>query len=471
MKLKPEEVQFDSASWGDPNGRLFHWDGNLYRAISHEMTPFYRKILQDRWMSRLFEMGLIETEIAPLSLEGYGLILKHRKIPFVSYGFEWCGAMLKDAALFTINFSLELAKMGLELQDANPWNILFEGSLPRFVDFCSIIPASDSQKWRPAAEFIKCFLNPLQLIAWGFEDRARTLMSDHTRWGVRTDEMLQIVDSPQNPKLQAHNIIKKLLRPRTRTAALHYLRQRVEQVRLKLQAHNIIKKLLRPRARTAVLYDLRRRVERVKIPIHKTAWSGYYNGFAELKPEQWTPKQNNVFELLSTLRPRSVLDIGSNKGWYSQLAARQGSQVIAFDTDETCITNLYRQTLNDGLPILPLAMNFCHPSPPYGPNREYPAATTRLRCEMVLALALVHHLVFKQALKFDEIVTSLGEFSEKWLLVEFVPREDRYVQEWYSAEFDWYNLENFIAALSNVFRKVDILESNRPPRKLLLCEK
>ncbi len=83
----------------------------------------------------------------------------------------------------------------------------------------------------------------------------------------------------------------------------------------------------------------------------------------------------------------------------------------------------------------------------------------------------MHHLVFRQKQKFEQIVSRLSDFTGKWLLVEFIPKEDKYVSEWYNDAFSWYTPENFSEELKKHFRKVDKLPSNPEPRMMFLCER
>lgn len=48
--------------------------------------------------------------------------------------------MLKDAALLHIDLFIRLGRHGLVFKDWHPYNILFKGTNPVFVDFGSIIP-------------------------------------------------------------------------------------------------------------------------------------------------------------------------------------------------------------------------------------------------------------------------------------------------------------------------------------------
>ena len=101
-------------------------------------------------------------------------------------------------------------------------------------------------------------------------------------------------------------------------------------------------------------------------------------------------------------------------------------------------------------------------------------AADRLSCELVMALAVTHHLVFKLGLNFELIAEAMDAFSERWLIVEFVPADDLYVSEWIQknpSKADWYNLENFLEGLRQYFQVRCVTESYPTPRQLVLCEK
>jgi hypothetical protein len=123
------------------------------------------------------------------------------------------------------------------------------------------------------------------------------------------------------------------------------------------------------------------------------------------------------------------------------------------------------------LPILPLVMDVCAPTPAHGLAAAYPAAGERLQADLILALALTHHLVFKRRLSFATIAQQLSVFSKRCLVTEFVPAEDEHVRRWTSAEFSWYRLEGFLDALRPLYRKIEILESSPAPRVLVACER
>ena len=437
--LKADQVRFEPASFVDPAGRVFYHEGGVYRGIAGDAVGPTRRVLESVTRAGLFEHELIETEIAPLEVEGFELVLRHRRIPFVSYALEWCGPMLKAAALATLDLSLRLEDLGLELKDAHPWNMLFDAARPQFIDFCSIVSAPPDGDWRARHEFELRFLRPLELIARGGGAEARRGFANGPEWGVSERTLADHLSS------------------------LERLARRLSPRRCRLRAS---------RRRRRTLEALREEVERIDFPLPATAWSKYHQSYEKLSDESgWNDKLRVPVELIRQLRPATLLDIACNTGWFSRHAVRAGSRVVAFDIDETCVSQLYLETARHGEPILPLLMDFTRPSPLHGCKLHYPAAPDRLRCEMTLALAVVHHLVFKQGLRFEPIADHLAAYTSRRLLVEFVPREDRYVSQWYNDSFDWYHAEGFKAALASHFKTMGTFPSAPEPRIFLLCEK
>src|SRR4051812_40021785 len=92
-------------------GKMFVSDHDIIRQITPESSDFYRDLFQTHVVSHLVERGfLVESELIPDQRDNR-LLVRHRKLPFVSYGHEWCSAMLRDAALFLLDLCAELARL------------------------------------------------------------------------------------------------------------------------------------------------------------------------------------------------------------------------------------------------------------------------------------------------------------------------------------------------------------------------
>ena len=68
---------------------------------------------------------------------------------------------------------------------------------------------------------------------------------------------------------------------------------------------------------------------------------------------------------------------------------------------------------------------------------------------------MIHHLVFSQQLTFDEIINQLALFSDRYMIIEFIDINDKYIDYFIKKDFDWYNIDNFVKALKERFEIID----------------
>ena len=118
-------------------------------------------------------------------------------------------------------------------------------------------------------------------------------------------------------------------------------------------------------------------------------------------------------------------------------------------------------------------MDILNPTPAFGwCRRQFPPADERLRAELVLALALIHHLIFTNWQNFERVIESIKSFQKKWAIYEFIEMEDKMVQKIRrdsKVSYSWYTLENFLVILNNHYSKVELLPKISSTRNLLLC--
>src|SRR5262245_54280963 len=164
VQIPSSEIRWISESFIDPSGRVFEWRGDIYRMIRSSYTPFWQSLFDKGIVQELVgEQLIVNSELTEYKLNAHELVIRHQKIPVASYCFEWSPSMLKEAALLTLELCIRLAEKELTLQDAHPWNILFDGHNPVFIDLGSIIPARQDIIWAPYQQFCNFFLFPLYL--------------------------------------------------------------------------------------------------------------------------------------------------------------------------------------------------------------------------------------------------------------------------------------------------------------------
>lgn len=486
VSLEYNEIRWHPSSYLDSSGRLFWYKGELYRAISSERAKLYRQLFDDNTIKKLIDKHLlIESEVSNLELEEYEIVIKHRALPFISYSYEWCAEMLRDAALLIIDLEVELLKYDLTLHDAHSRNVLFDSHRPIFVDLGSIIPVNQNfWQWFSHDEFNWSLIYPLQLMASGFDREARLFLYDIDNGVKRTDLQAYITKNNWVLKRELQLKISDSLRfgPKINEMPNHiisFINSRLSRTMLQLKGKKFeIPEPVQPKIATCdrksrmdSMLKLRKLAENIKISKKQERCSNSNSPASFTPSPNWSEKDRLVYELILAKHPRTLLDIGCKSGWYSRLAATLGSKVVAIDKNESCISQIYLDAKRTTLPVLPLILDFQNPSPGFGVcNKEFPPAGQRLRCDMVLFLDLIHKVVFNDLLKFEQIIDSCSMFSNEWLLLEYIPSEDMNQRNEYSEKFPWYSVKNLMAVIIRQFPTITAY-TYPDHRILLLCKK
>jgi hypothetical protein len=145
------------------------------------------------------------------------------------------------------------------------------------------------------------------------------------------------------------------------------------------------------------------------------------------------------------------------------LASEKSGYVLAMDADAYCIENLYADLKKNNKnnthaersrSILPLNMNLSNPSPGLGwANNERSTIAQRGKADMLLALALLHHLRIGNNAPFKMIAEYFSSLASN-LIIEFIPKEDSNVKLMMAGRennFNDYTEENFISAFEIYF--------------------
>lgn len=464
----------------DGHADVFRYDDKILRAIYPAHEAFYATLVAHPIVGELIDAGmLVPVAKSAIRLDDYPLVLEHPALPFVTFPYEWTPSMFKAAAKCVLELNLRLIPHGYCTQDGHLWNILFSGVTPQFIDFTSIVKLPENGKWSGADNFVDACMSALKLMAKGFPTTAHSLLRDvksYPEHALANSVFINTNRFGGHPKLIADVYKVGELISHFASKALNRIRTR-GRARIKGTIEHI-----------QSLIDT---VERMDVRPPKKMWSYYYatstdypayNGkLEELQNTALsTPKHVAFDQILTRLKPASVLDIGCNRGVYSQLAALKGARVVGIDSDELALDEMFRDSAALGSEVIALFVNVTAPAEPITfKSRPFPTVEERLRSDLVLCFALIHHLAMKPPyLKFPQIASILASFTGKHLIVEYVPFEDKYVQEavnkrpaGFGDQFTWYTLEDFLAALSPYFDSIETFESHPAPRKLLLCRK
>src|SRR3954452_15644969 len=333
-----QSAGLEPGSFRDPESRVFYAGDGVYRALSADGLADFEALRQT---GLLEDPRIVATERVQdggvdrsLLVHEPAAVLKHERIPFVSYPYEWTFSMLKDAALLQLDLLLAALERDLVLKDSTPYNVQFKGARPVFVDVGSFERLREGEPWIAYRQFCMLYLYPLLLQAvkdvpfhpWmrGSIDgitpaQMRGLMSfrDRFRRGLTTNVFL-------HARLEQRYADK----PR--------------ETKQEVKRAGMGKQLILANVR-----KMRKLVSRLEWDPPEGVWVAYgeRNSYTDDDAKR---KDDFVREVATSQRWNLVWDIGCNNGRYSRLPAGAPRHVVAVDADQGPVELLYRELRDSG---------------------------------------------------------------------------------------------------------------------------
>ena len=172
------------------------------------------------------------------------------------------------------------------------------------------------------------------------------------------------------------------------------------------------------RAFSGLIDSLESAVKGLRSSPLKTEWTDYYDGDS-YSQTAFNHKIELATGFLNEIRPTSVWDLGSNTGEFGRLAGNLGIQTIAFDQDQASVEQSYKTSVDrNETNVLPLVLDLLNPSPKIGwANSERMDLIDRGTPDMLMALALIHHLAIAQNLPLGMIADFFRKMCQ-WAVVD-----------------------------------------------------
>jgi SAM-dependent methyltransferase len=406
----------------DPAGAVLRINGRILRVVRPEFVGEIEAFLQTRTAGEAVESGrLVGSKrlfsSAILNLDQEEAVFEHESIPFPSYPYEWPAEMLHAAGVLTLNLALAALEEGFGLKDATPYNVLFRGPRPVFVDVLSFErrDARDAT-WRAYAQFVRTFVLPLLAnrdLEWPLQ---QTLSGQ--RDGLEPEAIYRAAGPLRRltrPYLEVATLPTWLAAKKREDATLYHPKPAASPE----QARYILENLLK---------GCRKQLDAARPRSGAdSTWSEYLESKSLYSPQQLAEKEAFVRDALDLARPATVLDVGANEGHFSLLAARTGAAVVAIDTDPVVAGSIWSRAHSEKLDVQALVVDLARPTPATGwRNQECASFLDRATgsFDLVLMLAVMHHIVVTERIPLEELLALAAEISRDYLLIEFVAPED-----------------------------------------------
>ncbi len=450
----------EPGSFRDRSNRVFYKKDTVFRYLNPTALEAWQKLSSTKCFSSGMASGkIIHTEAIactePLP-EPWVALLKHERVPFISYPYEWSFGMLKDAALLHLMLLLDAIKEGFILKDASAYNIQWRGTKPVFIDVGSFEPYRPGTPWMGYRQFCELFLYPLFLSAYKglpFQPWLRGNLN-----GISAADCMRVMSCRDwlRPGVATHVCLQRRLQDRYSGTP--------ETIKQELHGAGFHAELIRVNVKR-----LHRLVEGLALSTESSAWAGYANQ-NEYDASAQQHKERFVREVLRSRRWHRVWDLGCNTGVYSRMAAEHADSVVAMDSDIACIERLYQRLRQDEhATILPLVMPLTDPSPNRGWRLlERKGLAERGKPDLVFCLALIHHMVITENVPLQEWMDMLADLGAS-LVIEFITRADPMVQTLLRNKDDLYtdyDLPGFEQCLKDTFT-LEKREAIIPERRFL----
>ena len=160
----------NTGSFRDPSGQVFEIESEIYRSIFRPGADDFEAAREAGVFHKLVQAGLLlpheELDMRDLAPEDTIYLLKHPRLPMVSYPWEWPFSFLKDAALIHLEAMEKLVPDGFWLRDASAFNIQYDGDRLRLIDTLSVGRRIPESPWVAYGQFCAHFLAPLSMAAY-----------------------------------------------------------------------------------------------------------------------------------------------------------------------------------------------------------------------------------------------------------------------------------------------------------------
>lgn len=461
LKNTLEKAKKSPLSTSDAACSVLISDKKVFRIIDNSRLEEIKDLFESGLVSHLMQHDLMPlTAISANHNLADKLVIEQDLVSPVVYPFEWSPEMLRAAAGCTLKINQIANIYGYELKDAHPYNIVFKSGRALHVDIGSFIRKKENCGWVAEAEFIDCYHDTLNAFSLGYTGIYKYAFIDNG--GLKYEQTI---------------LLNKLSRIFGSRLILFFRKLKQLYKTSNLIASARIYKLVKPSILATFLNSILRGSY---LPFRNTNYAYHeklLNSYNLAKRSRWghyhqgsylqsdgsvnlSPRFCYIVEIVRSLKVNSVIELAGNQGVLSrEISNIDGIQkVICADYDFQAIDNLFLQLPSFENKLF-LASFDLMADIRETLTRERAA---RFRSDLVIALALTHHLLLAQPYTIDSVIDAIASYTNKYIIIEFMP-----LGLWDGVNSsclpEWYDEQWFLDCLEKRFNVIERsqLEDNR----------
>lgn len=468
---KIENVIFSHKSMVDDFGRVFFYEDRVFRLINKEKKEYCIELLNSDLFKILLEKKYIPfTKISDEFSTEDQLVLEHKKV-VETLQHEWSFLMFKEAALKVFELNELCNKYGYELKDSHTLNVLFDNINPLYIDFGSISKKSIKKTdWFAYIEYLNSFYLPLLFWSQNKHFIVRKLLESNFYKLYTIPE--QSIENTGLLKIIGVNF--KKYNYKFKNFKLFEANEKVSFFTFISKSINYLYKIIFKRKSCVLGYNLntlkdyfpqirlKDNLSKLNSPNLASQWEGYHNNFYNSIDEvNYSFRFRRLLDIINQYNDiKSIIDLAGNEGYFSILLSNniKLERIILADYDENAIDkafyNIKKLEIQN---ITPILLNFMFTLDQIGTSK-------RLKSDLVVSLAVTHHLILTGNYSLATIFERLSLYSNKYVMVEFMPLGLWSLNHKIEHELPkWYTLEWFRDEFENYFQLIleEKLEENR----------
>ncbi len=392
----------------DEMGKVYFYNNRVLRIINEDYINVVKEIFESGFLKKLIALELFPKTwiVDDIKISGYNFIVEHKTVKYWNYPYEWSFNMLKDAALVLLEVNNIANQFGFELIDSHFNNVVFDRTKPKYVDLGGFEVIKDKSIWKGYIGFYDHFYATLFLWSRGYVNTARNITLMNICFSQ--EEFFKI----KHPFIYTKTINKVLQNiRRLGMASSDIIESKYKSIIIK-EILFIIKKISKSKFTGSALED---KVKNLNYSKGSSTWGDYHTNIDVERERRF----QRILEIICTFKDANTLvEVASNQGKFASYISSNShlENIIATDYDEEAVDTMYLNNRNS-TNLIPLIYDFIRPN---GRILDKPIQD-RIKSDIVMALALTHHLILTQNIDIDYILKSMRALTTKYIIIEFMP--------------------------------------------------